>query len=588
MRRYMRVWVLVLAALLVPTAALAVDEALDAQMFRPSIFNGHFLAIEDAQTLDAMCWGFGLYFNFTDSLVELRDKDHEDFKSGVLEQATSANLTLAFSPWSWLSLGVDVPYHIQARGKSIDDIEDLGVVGTEQENISALGDIKGEIKLGILNEEKNGVLGLALAGFATFPTGDPDHFLGEGSTNFGGKLAIEKDLGIFNIAGNGGYLARPEKTILGTDVGNAYLYGAGVSRDWKSGFGFSLEYWGQQYKSSSNVQLQANPMELTGTLRYKFGGGPRIIGGGGGGMGGGVGSPTYRLIAGFDYYPECEGPTEGKLKVCVEDPDGNAINDADLAVEGAKPFKVNTGGENCYEAMVGPGGYIVTASKEGYEKGSKSLNVAVGKTASVVVVLTPSDKTTLAVKVRMKGTEDPVPGIFVELTNAAGQTTKHITDDAGVWNVGEYAPQAIKLGAGGGKNWTEVNVSYTVIKNKANVVVIDLQKKIVPIGKVHFAYDSDVILSKSFPVLENVYDVVKADPSIKKLTIEGHASAEGTDAHNLDLSKRRAASVRKWLIEKGLDPNMLVSVGYGEAKPIAPNDTEVGREENRRVEFIIN
>lgn len=589
MRRYMRLGVLVLAALLVPAAAMAVDEALDAQLFRPSIFNGHFLAIEDAQTLDAMCWGFGLYFNFTDSLVELKDRENDDeFKSGVLEQASSVNLTLAFSPWSWLSLGVDVPYHVQARGKSIDDMEVLGVQGTEQENISALGDIKAEIKLGILNEEKNGVLGLALAGIGTFPTGDPDHFLGEGTTNFGGKLAIEKDLGIFNIAANGGYLVRPEKTILGTDVGNAYLFGAGVSRDWKSGFGFSLEYWGQQYSSSSNVQLQANPMEVTGTLRYKFGGGPRIIGGGGGGMGAGVGSPTYRLIAGFDYYPECEGPTEGKLNVCVEDPEGNPVNNADLAVEGAKPFKVNTGGENCYSAMVAPGAYDVKASKDGYKDGGKSLSVSLGKTTNVVVVLTPVDTTTLTVKVRMKGTDDPVPGIFVTLTDAAGKDTKHKTDDNGVWDVGAYAPQAIKVSTVDSKEWAGSEKTTTVVKNAANVVVLDVQKKIVPIGKVHFAYDSDVILSKSFPVLENVYDVVKADPSIKKLTIEGHASSEGTDAHNMDLSKRRAASVRKWLIEKGLDPNMLVSVGYGETKPIAPNDTEAGREENRRVEFIIN
>lgn len=577
----------VLIVALAAPAALAVDEALDAQLFRPSIFNGHFLAIEDARTLDPLCGGFGLYFNFANSVVQLNNVDQEEFESGVLEQLSTINLTAALGLFRWMSIGVDVPYHVSAHGKNLDDIEDLGVGGAEFDDVSTLGDIKAELKLGLLNEERNKVIGLALAGFGTFPTGDPNYFLGEGTTNFGGKLMLEKDFGFLNIAANGGYLVRPEKTIVNTDVGNAYLFGAGVSKDWKSGIGFSIEYWGSQFVSDSNKQVQANPMEVTGTLRYRFGAGPRVIVGGGGGLAGGVGSPSYRAIAGFDYYPDCAEPTEGKLRVCVTDTESTPLPMSSLSVEAANPFKVDTDADGCYEAVVPPGLYAATASKTGYQSAADSGIVKVGKTTEIVIPLPKVMKTTLAVRVVLENTDNGVPGAIVELKKSDGSKIEITMDKDGNWDGGEWKPGVIGLRTIS-PGYTDVSTSFTVVEGKANAALLKVKKKIVPIGKIYFAFDSDVILSKSFPVLDNVLVALKAEPDLKKVTIEGHASAEGTDEHNLDLSKRRAESVRKWLIAHGVDAGMLVSVGYGEAKPVAPNDTEEGREQNRRVEFILN
>jgi OOP family OmpA-OmpF porin len=70
-----------------------------------------------------------------------------------------------------------------------------------------------------------------------------------------------------------------------------------------------------------------------------------------------------------------------------------------------------------------------------------------------------------------------------------------------------------------------------------------------------------------------------------KLIIEGHTSSDGAAAHNLRLSEERAASVRTRLIQLGIAPNRLESVGYGETRPIETNDTAEGRSRNRRVEF---
>lgn len=72
-----------------------------------------------------------------------------------------------------------------------------------------------------------------------------------------------------------------------------------------------------------------------------------------------------------------------------------------------------------------------------------------------------------------------------------------------------------------------------------------------------------------------------------KVEIGGHTDAQGSDAANQKLSQRRADSVRQYLVSKGVAADRLTAKGYGEAQPVATNDTPAGRAENRRVEFKI-
>ncbi|MCZ7586604.1 MAG: OmpA family protein [Deltaproteobacteria bacterium] len=583
-----RTIVLALVAVLLAGGAAFAQEGIDLQTFRPSIFNGNFLAIEDAHTLDAMCYGFGLYANHANSVFQLEKND--EFESGVLNQITTLNLTLAVAPWSWLSLGVDIPYHVAARAKRFKKVEADVFAGEDAEgelleDQSTLGDIKAEIKLGILKEENVG-LGLALAGFGTFPTGDPEIFLGEGTTNGGGKLILEKDLSIFNIAANGGYLVRSERDVFGATIGNAYIFGGGISRTIVGGLSFSLEYWGQSADSTSYNKFQANPTELTGTLRYRFGNGLRFIGGGGAGAGEGAGSPAYRMIAGIDYYPHCEGPTQGVLIVRVTDEAGNPLS-AGLKVTGAKAFGVDTDAAGEYQATVDPGTYDVAASKEGYEDGAGSGTVKVGKTTTVLIVLNEIKKTTLAVNVVSAKDKKPLPGATATLVNKATGAKKLMGLGDGTWS-GEYTPGQYDV-TGSLAGYADGAASVNVVEGQANAVTVVLQKKIIPIGKILFYFDSNKIRPVSFPVLEDVLVKVNdelATGGFKTLYIQGHCSSEGTDAYNDGLSKRRAAAVRQWLIDHGISASLLVSEGFGEGKPIAPNDTEANRELNRRVEFI--
>lgn len=106
--------------------------------------------------------------------------------------------------------------------------------------------------------------------------------------------------------------------------------------------------------------------------------------------------------------------------------------------------------------------------------------------------------------------------------------------------------------------------------------------------KIEFEQDKAVIREVSFDLLREVAETILEHKHIKKVSIEGHASSEGDDNYNMKLSDRRAKAVMQHLIEKGGVPKeMLVAKGFGETRPIASNDTEEGREDNRRVEFII-
>jgi outer membrane protein OmpA-like peptidoglycan-associated protein len=112
-------------------------------------------------------------------------------------------------------------------------------------------------------------------------------------------------------------------------------------------------------------------------------------------------------------------------------------------------------------------------------------------------------------------------------------------------------------------------------------------KKIEIDQKIQFAHDDSKILEASFPLLNEIADVIIKNPQITKILIGGHASSDGDDKHNLELSDKRANSVRDYLINKGVKADVLEAKGFGETQPLDKADTDAAREKNRRVEFTI-
>jgi outer membrane protein OmpA-like peptidoglycan-associated protein len=104
---------------------------------------------------------------------------------------------------------------------------------------------------------------------------------------------------------------------------------------------------------------------------------------------------------------------------------------------------------------------------------------------------------------------------------------------------------------------------------------------------IQFEYDSAEIKSESHGILDEVVKVLNDNPRVQQLDIVGHTSSEGSKKHNDELSTNRAASVKQYLIDHGIDSARLTSQGKGPSEPVESNDTEAGKIANRRVEFKV-
>ena len=105
-------------------------------------------------------------------------------------------------------------------------------------------------------------------------------------------------------------------------------------------------------------------------------------------------------------------------------------------------------------------------------------------------------------------------------------------------------------------------------------------------ANLEFETGKSIIISSSFIYLDKIVDVMQKKSEFK-LLIEGHTDNVGREEANMSLSQNRALAVKKYLISKGIEAGRIEAKWYGETKPIADNNTEVGRQKNRRVEMSI-
>jgi outer membrane protein OmpA-like peptidoglycan-associated protein len=101
-----------------------------------------------------------------------------------------------------------------------------------------------------------------------------------------------------------------------------------------------------------------------------------------------------------------------------------------------------------------------------------------------------------------------------------------------------------------------------------------------------FDFDSSVLRDASKANLDNLAANLSSFGD-SKLLLVGHTDAQGSDAYNMDLSRRRAAAVASYLEAHGVSPSRVTTQGKGEEEAVASNDTEQGRQQNRRVEIAV-
>ena len=125
-------------------------------------------------------------------------------------------------------------------------------------------------------------------------------------------------------------------------------------------------------------------------------------------------------------------------------------------------------------------------------------------------------------------------------------------------------------------------------ERRARQALIDIEKKIEKgdLPKIQFEFDRDEITPESEPTLELISKLLLKNPRLKMIIL-AHTDSVGTEEYNLDLSERRAKSVKSDLVKRGVPPPSLRFHGMGYSRPLADNSSDEGRAKNRRVEFRV-
>ena len=219
-----------------------------------------------------------------------------------------------------------------------------------------------------------------------------------------------------------------------------------------------------------------------------------------------------------------------------------------------------------------------------------------GKSGFLTMPELPELDTTIVVTGRVLDTvggEQPVLARLAYIdTDGSMADINAMTDETGVFTVRlpEPAIYGVEINATGYLYFLDI-VDLLGYTGEEKVVMDFFLQKIVVGTKVvleniYFETGKAVLRPESFDALDQVSRFLENNPGMK-LEISGHTDNTGSLRINQKLSRERAHSVVKYLVERGTPETMLVYKGYADSEPVAPNDTSGGREKNRRVEFKV-
>lgn len=287
-------------------------------------------------------------------------------------------------------------------------------------------------------------------------------------------------------------------------------------------------------------------------------------------------------------------PATGSVIGVVKSKEGKEVQGAIVSFDRSPPVATSAAGLfRSHE--VEPGPIAVTVTRDGYETATAKADIVAGQAIEIAVNLVGSIKEGV-IKGRIIDDKDkPISGINVSIigpTNASAVTAEDGAFEAKVI-AGRYSIEAVQEGylkkareldLKGGESAT---LDLVVRKRPKQAIAEISRNQIVVKQSVHFVTGEARLEPDAAAVLDNVVDLLVANKQIKKLRIEGHTDNVGADDANLTLSRDRAGAVVDYLVQQGIDRSRLEAEGYGSSRPIAPNLTRRGREQNRRVEFHI-
>ena len=597
------------------------DRTFNLERFRPALDRYGILDVESGQVRGHLDFDLGLVVNY--SLNPLLIREEGERVGALVAHRVGGNLTGNIGLLDFLSLGVDLPLIIfQAADVDGSKSAVADLAGGDLSAI-AVGDLRLQPKVQLVKRDW-GFVDVALMPTLTLPTNFPKGaFGGDGFLTFSPEVAVSKPLlanDRLRLAANLGYRLRPDADLGDLSVGQEFFYRAGV------GYGLhdiakvpvevDLTVSGAAATLRQVGGVSQNPLEALLGATWDVYGPLQVFAAVGAGLVGGFGTPDFRALGGVRFSPppilDRDGDgVDDDVDACVDDPedkdgfedtdgcpdpdnDGDGIADAaDTCPNEAEDADGFEDADGCPDTDNDKDGIADAADKcrddaedkDGFEDEDGCPDP-------------DNDGDGIA------DTADKCP--LVAGVAAEQGCPRPDTDGDGVFDDEDQCPKDAgpraqkgcpdSDGDGLADNVDKCPNEPEIIngfededgcpdKGKSKVVIT--REKIEILEKVFFDVGKAKIQKRSFGLLDQVAAVLKNNPQLSKIRIEGHTDSDGSDRSNLDLSQRRTDSVQLYLMDKGVDAARLEAVGYGESRPAVPNSNKVNKEMNRRVEFAI-
>jgi OOP family OmpA-OmpF porin len=491
--------------------------------------------------------------------------------------------------WPNLSLDLDLPVALVAQG------DDPVIDGTTYVSPGDAG--LGDVRLGARYRffGKTGAP-LELAGqLALFlPTGDPDKFLGDGSTHASLAGIANGVLRSFVWSASLGSELRGSVDYAGTTQGTTLRYALGaaarVGPDQRITFGpelyGSLVLEDPAGHTAHSELLVGGRFALNDEVELGLSGGP--------GLGTGVGTPAARVFMGFAYAPHTRPPSPDRDRDGVPDgadicPDERGARSSHPERNGC-PERLDRDEDGIADSVDVCPMDVGVASDDAAKNGCPAQRDADRDGVADEVDACPNQAGVATADPKRSGCPSDKDGDGVS-----------DADDACPDVRGVKSPEKAQNGCLEDADRDGISDDQDACFDQAGVPDPDPLKhgcprtsaavlsgnSIVITQAVLFERGKDVILKESSPLLDDVAHVLVDHPELTRVEVQGHTDDSGSGKRNAALSRARAEAVVDALVERGISKERLVAKGFGAQRPVASNGTAEGREKNRRVEFRV-
>jgi OmpA-OmpF porin, OOP family len=542
------------------SAALAQNEGFALDRFDPSERGSEWFTLESLQFDGDPKWTLGLVGDWAYKPLVLYQDGEE--QAALVEHQAFAHVGASVILMDFLRFGLSVPLGYVSGEDAVVNGEPFAV---------ASGVTLGDLRLGAdarFFGKNRGPLRLGGGVQLHLPTGSRDAFSGDGSPRIVPRLMVAGDAGQFAWSGQLGVDVRTQSDdFAGEPFGSEAKFAAAVgARVFDDKLLVGPEIHGATGVTDSDAVFarKSTPYEVILGGHYQLNEEWRAGAGVGPGLSRGFGTPQLRVLASIEWSPAEPKPEPPK------DADGDGIVDAEDAcletpgertsdpeTNGCPPPKDTDGDtilddEDACPTVAGPTTNDPKTNGCPPPPDTDADGVVDEQDAcpTVAGVATSDPKT--------NGCPPPPPD-----TDGDGIVD---AEDACVREPGERNDDPKKSGC-------------------PKAVVVEGEIKI--LERIEFDTGKATIRPESDPVLEAVLKVLREHPEITEVRVEGHTDNRGGKGLNKALSRRRAAAVVKWLVDNGVEKQRLTWEGVGQDRPIESNDTDVGRQNNRRVEFHI-